>query len=172
MPTEDRSNRTHIARVRQKAALKGLNKVVRALDIDTQLSIKLGGLTHITKTSNGKETDCSCNIPTACDGIGQFQIIGTPFVVDCNGTTCNVLGTEFPVSYTEILAIPGTNFTVGNEITVCMVNCSASNVYWSNDERSVIGDQNILIPPGQAYIYQPPPYTQGFFITYSFYDSP
>lgn len=118
------------------------------------------------------KVNCSCAIPTACNGIGQFQIKETPFVVNCNGTTCNLLGTEFPVSYPEKLAIPGTNFTVINSITVCMVNCNASNVYWINDEPSVLIPERILIPPGQAYVYQPPPYTQAFFITYSFYDSP
>jgi hypothetical protein len=54
MPTQDNSHTTRISRVRQIADWKGLNKVVRALDSDTQLSIKLGGLVNITKNLNGK----------------------------------------------------------------------------------------------------------------------
>lgn len=54
MPTEDNSHTRRISRVRQIADWKGLNKVVRALDSDTQLSIKLGGLVNITKNLNGK----------------------------------------------------------------------------------------------------------------------
>jgi hypothetical protein len=54
MPTQDNSHTTRISRVRQLADWKGLNKVVRALDSSTQLSIRLGGLVNITKNLNGK----------------------------------------------------------------------------------------------------------------------
>lgn len=53
MPTEDYSHTRRIARVRQIAEWKGLNKVVGALSGTTHLSMKVGGLVDIQKNLNG-----------------------------------------------------------------------------------------------------------------------
>ena len=53
MPTEDNSHTRRIARVRQIAEWKGLNKVVGALSGGTQLSMKMGGVVNIQKNFNG-----------------------------------------------------------------------------------------------------------------------
>ena len=53
MPTEDYSHTRRIARVRQIAEWKGLNKVVGALSSGTQLSMKIGGVVDIQKSFNG-----------------------------------------------------------------------------------------------------------------------
>jgi len=53
MPTEDYSHTRRIARVRQIAEWKGLNKVVGALSSGTQLSMKVGGVVDIQKSFNG-----------------------------------------------------------------------------------------------------------------------
>lgn len=58
MPTEDYSNTRRIARVRQLASLKGLNKVARAIDSETQLVIKQGGILNVTKTPTGLRSNC------------------------------------------------------------------------------------------------------------------
>jgi hypothetical protein len=58
MPTEDYSHTRRIARVRQIASLQGLNKVVRAIDSETQLVIKLGGILNVTKTPTGLRSNC------------------------------------------------------------------------------------------------------------------
>jgi len=58
MPTEDYSNTRRIARVRQIASFKGIGKVVRAIDSETQLVIKQGGIRNVTKTPTGLRSNC------------------------------------------------------------------------------------------------------------------
>ena len=58
MPTEDYSHTRRIARARQIASLKGLNKVARAIDSETQLVIKLGGILNVMKTPTGLRSNC------------------------------------------------------------------------------------------------------------------
>ena len=57
MPTEDYSNTSRTARLRQIGDLKGLNKVARALDNTTQLSMKLAGVKRIIKVPVGLGSD-------------------------------------------------------------------------------------------------------------------
>jgi hypothetical protein len=59
MPTEDYSQTRRTARIRQIASLKGLNKVVRAIDSETQLVIKQGGILNVMKTPTGLRSDCT-----------------------------------------------------------------------------------------------------------------
>lgn len=58
MPTEDFSNTRRIARIRQIASLQGLGKVARAIDSETQLVIKQGGILNVMKTPTGLRSDC------------------------------------------------------------------------------------------------------------------
>jgi hypothetical protein len=58
MPTEDYSNTRRIARLRQIASLKGLNKVARAIDSETQFVIKQGGILNVMKTPTGSRSNC------------------------------------------------------------------------------------------------------------------
>ena len=58
MTTEDYSHTRRIARIRQIASLQGLNKVVRAIDSETQLVIKQGGIKNVMKTPTGLRSDC------------------------------------------------------------------------------------------------------------------
>jgi hypothetical protein len=153
MPTSDYSNTNRIARLRQIADLNGLTKVARALDNDTQLSIKLGGFINLMKTPSGLVSNCGiCNVtppPTQCIGTyptGQF--FGSAV---CNGSTC--YASNFPATTgPEVLAIPGTSYVLQSGVNLFMVNCSTSNVYWVNDYGTSTPQ---LILPGQAAITNP-----------------
>lgn len=81
MPTQDNSHTTRISRVRQIADWKGLNKVVRALDSDTQLSIRLGGLVNITKNLNGKRINNGQSLLNNNNNTYTFPVDATGMVV-------------------------------------------------------------------------------------------
>jgi len=66
MPTEDNSHTRRIARVRQIASFKGIGKVARAIDSETQLVIKQGGILNVTKTPTGFRTTCAVS-STPCE---------------------------------------------------------------------------------------------------------
>jgi hypothetical protein len=106
----------------------------------------------------------------SCNGIGTFQTQDN-FDVECNGTSCSIIGDISHDTYEEIIAIPRKTFTTDARY-VCIVNCSDSNVYWNNDIPTITYNPNILILPKSAYAYQLPEYYLGFVVTYSFFDSP
>jgi len=130
MPTEDYSISSRTAKLRQKASLKGLNKVARALDYDTQLSIHLGGVVQKTKNSSGVSYDCACPVSAGCVGTfslqedSAFVSVGAQYT--CDGNQCVGVADFDPPTYTQINAIPGTSAT--NSATVAIVNCTSSPV--------------------------------------------
>jgi hypothetical protein len=131
MPTEDYSNSSRTAKLRQKASLKGLNKVARALDYDTQLSIHLGGVVQKTKNSSGVSYDCACppNTNTGCVGTFSLQedsASGVDAQYTCDGNQCVGVADVDPPTYLQINAIPGTSVTISD--TVAIVNCTSSPV--------------------------------------------
>ena len=131
MPTEDYSNTSRTSKLRQRASLKGLNKVARALDYDTQLSMKLGGVVEKTKNSSGISYDCACP-PNGVNGacVGTFQEEGKALgdSYECDGNQCvGPVGSAAQNSFPQIDAIPGTTSTTRAQ-PVAIVNCTSSPV--------------------------------------------
>jgi hypothetical protein len=166
MPTEDYSNSSRTAKLRQKASLKGLNKVARALDYDTQLSIHLGGVVQKTKNSSGVSYDCACppNTNTGC--VGTFSVqedviatLGAQYT--CDGNQCVRDGDLDPPTYPQINAIPGTSVTISD--TVAIVNCTSSPVTVDfltyrmpdgPDEFCMNSGLVGVLQPGNCFIYE------------------
>ena len=145
MPTEDYSNTSRTARLRQRSSLRGLNKVARALDYDTQLSMNLGGIQEKQKNSSGITYECGVCSTDGCTNcksagksagnsasvqscVGTFPANpGSSFTAEsiCNGNMCTYTGNN--VSYPQINAIPGTSIgpTSGNFV---IVNCTSNEV--------------------------------------------
>jgi len=160
MPTEDYSNSSRTAKLRQKASLKGLNKVARALDYDTQLSINLGGVVQKTKNSSGVSYDCACPVNATCIGTFLQQDVSPAVSYTCDGNECVEDGSFPPSNYPQINAISGTSVTTGG--TVAIVNCTSSPVtvnylvYKMPDgptgppctDRGVVG----VLQPGNCFI--------------------
>ena len=168
MPTEDYSNTSRTAKLRQKASLKGLNKVARALDYDTQLSMKLGGVVHKTKNSSGISYDCACppnGVNGACVGTFQEQDVLEGVLYQCDGNQCvGPVGASLSNIYPQINAIPGTT-TVSSDSPVAIVNCTSSPVtvnflYYKMPDgpngtcqgSGLVG----ILQPGNCFIYISP----------------
>jgi hypothetical protein len=115
MPTQDNSHTTRISRVRQLADWKGLNKVVRALDSSTQLSIRLGGLVNITKNLNGKRInngDQLLNYTFPVDAISISVYFIGPGNCDIGDIVSRIVIDISQMEYTFVSDIPNTG--VGN----------------------------------------------------------
>jgi hypothetical protein len=131
MPTEDYSNTRRIARIRQIASLKGLNKVIRAIDSETQLVIKQGGILNVMKTPTGLRSNCGRCIKSGGEGHPIPTIyydtngMNLGNIVNCNSINCtdskgNILtyvdiipnSTITKVEYTIIYNGTGGNITV------------------------------------------------------------
>lgn len=129
MPTEDYSNSSRTAKLRQKASLNGLGKVARALDYDTQFSMKLGGVVQKTKNSSGITYDCACppNINTGC--VGTFTEVDTDVSYTCDGNNCVEISVYASPIYHQINAVPGTiALSNGPSSEEIIVNCTSSPV--------------------------------------------
>jgi len=78
MPTEDYSSSLRTARIRNKAVVAGLNKVVRAFDNTIQSSFRLGQLSYKTKMRAGIFTDYGCGKSSSCFCGGVMDGGGAP----------------------------------------------------------------------------------------------
>lgn len=161
MPTEDYSNSSRTAKLRQKASLKGLGKVARALDYDTQLSMKLGGVVQKTKNSSGITYDCACppNVNTSC--VGTFTDAGTDVSYTCDGNTCVETNVIASLEYLQINAVPGTIVSSnGPSSEEIIVNCTSSPVTVVLDIRNEPGIGKVcsqefeigILEPGMCFV--------------------
>lgn len=169
MPTEDYSNTSRTAKLRQRSNLKGLNKVSRALDYDTQLSMNLGGIREKQKNSSGISYDCGVCPTKQCTNCkpsiqscrGTFpantgSVFTSPSI--CDGNMCTYTGNN--LSYRQINAIPGTSI---GPITgsVVIVNCTSSIVTFSVNYHASV--QVGTIQPGTSALTG-----TTYMVTYSF----
>ena len=156
MPTEDYSNTTRIARLRQIGDLKGLNKVARALDNTTQLSMKLGGVKRIIKVPVGLGSDCGKCVTNTTSCIGTFPLFGEkgqpPDSVVCDGSSCYLVS-DPTITGLQINAIPGTGYTLSNYSgIVFIVNCTPTRVNYTTSSPGLTlrATQQFYISPGQV----------------------
>jgi hypothetical protein len=119
MPTEDYSNTRRIARIRQIASLKGLGKVARAIDSETQLVIKQGGIKNVMKTPTGLRSNCGRCTGLTSNGGGHpiptsyYRPTGDSFTtpIDCFPNNCI---DDKNNTYTYVDIIPNSTITTSD----------------------------------------------------------
>ena len=130
MPTEDYSNSLRISRIRQRATLKGLSKVARALDNDTQHDIKLGGVNEKTKRSGVISYACGvCTTNTNAGCSGEFQLYDSQSItVTCDGTECSYIDGVDIITAPQVNVVVGQFFTALVNNAYSFVNCSGQDI--------------------------------------------